>query len=114
MIRWFSVTVFGLLAAAGIVRAEDPKVEPRPVPLTRPEMKQYLEDMKERMPRIPLPELTEEEKTQLGERGASYESRLRALYLPAGSGFGGGGGSGGRENEPGMTLDYKFKTQLFW
>jgi hypothetical protein len=114
---------------------------PRPIPLTRPEMKQYLEDMKQRTPRIPLPELTEEEKTKLGERGTSYESRIRALYMPAGDSrggfFGGGGTTGGtggsrtekssttgtrsgtsgqfgRESDPAMTLDYRFKTQLFW
>jgi alkylhydroperoxidase family enzyme len=109
---------------------------PRPIPLTRPEMKQYLEDMKQRTPRIPLPELTEEEKTKLGERGTSYESRLRALYMPAGDSRGGffsggtgrsrtdggaaagtrtsGSGGFGRDNDPAMTLDYRFKTSLFW
>jgi len=77
-------------------------------------MKQLLEDMKARKPRIPLPELTEEEKAKLGERGSGYESRLRTLYMP-GSGMGGGMGGGiGGGNEPGMSLDYKFKTSLFW
>jgi alkylhydroperoxidase family enzyme len=111
--------------------------QPRPVPLTRPEMKQLIEDVKVRKPRIPLPELSAEEKARLGERGASYESRLRALYLPAGEGFGFGGGSRpaadtknatqnhaaapgtraqglGRNSDPNMTLDYPFKTELFW
>jgi AhpD family alkylhydroperoxidase len=107
-----------LLAAACAIRAEEPpktdppKSEPRPVPVTRPEVKQFLEDMKERKPRIPLPELTEEEKAKLGERGAGYESRLRALYMPGSDAR--GGFFFGRENEPGMSLDYKFKTQLFW
>jgi AhpD family alkylhydroperoxidase len=98
-------------------------------------MKQLLEDMKSRAPRIPLPELTEEEKAKLGERGASYEGRLRALYTPhesRGSFFSavsGGGrpdrGAGeasrpagtpsfGRNDDPQMTLDYRFKTSLFW
>ena len=76
------------LATAGIVKAD----EPRPVPLTRPEMKQFLEDMKARKPRIPLPELTEDEKAKLGEREIGYENRLRTLYLPEGWGFGGGAG----------------------
>src|SRR4051812_22104011 len=80
-----------MLASVGAVRGD----EPRPVPLTRPEMKQYLEDMKARKPRIPLPELTEDEKAKLGERGSEYESRLRTLYLPPGEGFGFGGGGGG-------------------
>jgi AhpD family alkylhydroperoxidase len=121
--------------AAATVQADQPSSLPRPIPLTRPEMKQLLEDMKARTPRIPLPELTEEEKAKLGERGASYEGRLRALYTPNESrgGFfsavsGGprperapGGGQqpaatsrSGRSDDPRMTLDYRFKTSLFW
>ncbi len=119
-----------MLASVGAVKGD----EPRPVPLTRPEMKQFLEDMKARKPRIPLPELTAEEKAKLGERGSSYESRLRALYLPPGEGFGFGGGNRpaaagagdapkreatpgaafGRNTDPNMSLDYAFKTELFW
>jgi alkylhydroperoxidase family enzyme len=109
-----------ILATTGAVRADDP----RPVPLTRPEMKQFLEDMKARKPRIPLPELTEDEKARLSEREVGYENRLRTLYLPEGWGFGGGGGANrpaagtnpglGRNSDPNMTLDYAFKTELFW
>jgi hypothetical protein len=91
---------------------EDPANVPLPVPLTRPELKKYLEDLKTRKSRIPLPQLTEEEMTQLGERGASYEGRLRFHYMPAGDGMGGFGF--GREPDPNMSLDYAFKTQLFW
>src|SRR5580704_15526170 len=83
-----------MLASVGAVGAD----EPRPVPLTRPEMKQFIEDMKSRKPRIPLPELTEDEKTKLGERGASYESRLRYHYMPAGEvrvGLNAGAGAAG-------------------
>ena len=87
--------------------------KPRPVPQTRPEIKQQLEDMKSRTPRIPLPPLTDAEKEKLGERGSSYEARLRALYLPA-SESRGGFGSGGREPDPNMSLDYAFKTMMFW
>ena len=116
-----------MLATTGAVLAD----EPRPVPLTRPEMKQLLEDMKARKPRIPLPELTADEKAKLGEREAGYEGRLRTLYLPEGWGFGGGGGNRpaagnaagapnpanpgfGRNTDPNMSLDYAFKTELFW
>lgn len=79
-------------------------------------MKQSLEDMKDRKPRIPLPELTAEEKEKLGERGQSYESRLRYHYLGGGEGRRGAGGGGGfgRNADPNMSLDYAFKTQLFW
>ena len=135
-------TVALVLIGAGALRAADSTSAPRPTPLTRPEMKQYLEDMKERRPRIELPDLTAEEKAKLGDREASYESRLRALYMPDsdgrgsfGGGFGGSrqssdrkgsktadgkatGGKTGRgsfgQGDPAMSLDYKFKTSLFW
>ena len=72
----------------------------------------YLEDLKARKPRIPLPDLTDEEKGKLGERAADYEARLRFHYLPAGDSRGGFGFS--REPDPNMSLDYAFKTELFW
>jgi hypothetical protein len=122
-----------ILTSNGLVKAD----EPRAVPLTRPEMKQFLEDMKARKPRIPLPELTADEKAKLGDREIGYENRLRTLYLPEGWGFGGPGGGGGnrtgaagkaaanpnapagagglgRNSDPNMSLDYAFKTELFW
>jgi hypothetical protein len=102
-----------LLTPANPARAADgPAATPLPVPLTRPELKQYLEDLKARKPRIPLPELPAEEKEKLGERGASYEGRLRYHYLPPGERRSGGGPS--REPDPKMSLDYAFKTRLFW
>jgi alkylhydroperoxidase family enzyme len=138
--RWFfQVALLVAVAAPAIAEDRAPTGQPRPIPLTRPEMKQYLEDMKGRTPRIPLPELTEEEKANLGERGGGYESRVRALYGgrndsnrgPSNTGAtnasqpsanqaganqaGGRGGFGfGRYNDPKMTLDYRFKTSLFW
>lgn len=114
-------------ALAGLARADDPVDQPLPVPLTRPEMKQALEDLKERTPRIPLPELSEDEREQLGDRADSYEARLRYHYLPstpdrgtpppvAGSSTARSGGYGelGRDPDPNMSLDYGFKVQLFW
>jgi hypothetical protein len=100
-----------VMASAGFVRAEEPGAVPRPVPLTRPEMKRNLEDMKARKPRIPLPELTAEVKAKLGDRANSYEARLRYHYLPAGEGR---GGASARASDPNMSLDYAFKTELFW
>lgn len=117
-----SLLATGLLAAAAPAFADDP----RPTPLTRPEMKRLLEDMKGRTPRIPLPPLTAEERERYGDRAdAAYESRLRTLFMPwAGGGAGGragaggplgfGGQPGGGNADPAMTLDYPFKTQLFW
>src|SRR5260370_22568233 len=73
-------------ALAVCVRAEEPASPARPVPLTRPEMKEALEALKKIKPRIPLPELTAAEKEKLGERGGGYEGRPRFHYLPAGEG----------------------------
>lgn len=103
---------------------------PRPIPATRPEMKQLLEDMKSRKLRIPLPELTDEQKAELGDRADSYETRLRYHYFAPGEGsvFGGGSrsttrtGAGSppatrdftRNADDNMSLSYAFKTRLFW
>lgn len=140
--RKFVMTLM-CLPMAGLLLADEAVPLPRTLPATRPEMKHMLEDLKQRPLRIPLPELTDKDREALGERGNSYESRLRYHYMPAneGSAFGGGnrdrggntpgggnaGGGGGRAGGPGgaprdfsrnadenMTLSYQFKTQLFW
>ncbi|MBL8819200.1 MAG: carboxymuconolactone decarboxylase family protein [Planctomyces sp.] len=116
-----------------VCQAEDPVKTPRPIPATRPEMKELLENMKVRGHRIPLPELTDEQKKEAGSRATSYEAQLRAAYVPAeeGSVFGAGrprnaqsGAPSGGNNAPrpdftrnadeNMTLSYQFKTMLFW
>jgi hypothetical protein len=101
-----------VVASAGVVRGGEPGALPLPVPLTRPEMKQALEDLKARKPRIPLPELSDEDKQQLSERAASYETRLRYHYLPKSDVRGGGWLP--HNSDPNMSLDYAFKTELFW
>jgi alkylhydroperoxidase family enzyme len=114
-----------LLALAGLAlapvpaRAADPTPAdaPRPTPVTRPDMKKMIEEMKERTPRIPLPELTDADKEKLGDRGTGYEARLRYHYLPgSGDGGRGAGGSGFSFGPTGeeATLDNTFKVQLFW
>jgi len=111
--RLFAFAVTGLvLVSAGAARAGDPGNVPLPVPLTRPEVKQALEDLKGRKPRIPLPDLSEQDRTKLGDRADNYETRLRYHYLPGGESRGGGGFS--REPDPNMSLDHAFKTMLFW
>jgi AhpD family alkylhydroperoxidase len=112
----FVLCLFAIISslASKTVVADDNGNAPRPIPLTRPEMKELLEDMKGRNPRIPLAELSAEEKAQLGERGAGYEGRLRSLYMPASEGRGSFGGFFGRDNNGEMALDYRFKTMLFW
>lgn len=100
----------------------------RPIPATRPEMKQLLEDMKSRAVRLPLPEPTTEEKELLDDRADDYESRLRYHYLieSEGSAFGSRPRTSGtgtstaatsnfrRNADENMSLTYEFKTELFW
>jgi alkylhydroperoxidase family enzyme len=118
--------VLVLFGAAVAVAADD---APRPTPVTRPAMKRMLEGMKTRQERIPLPDLTEAEKAAAAEEptALSYENRLRALYLPGTElrGYLGFGGTAPKrpnapppkvviEPDPAVTLDYGFKTRLFW
>ncbi|HWG42458.1 MAG TPA: hypothetical protein VN688_06690 [Gemmataceae bacterium] len=110
MPRIFAILAF-LTLAGSVHSADDSRAVPRPVPLTRLEVKQYLEDMKVRKPRIPLPALTEEDKRQLGERVESYEARLRHHFMPPGEKRGSGFS---RQPDPNMSLDYAFKVELFW
>ena len=110
---------FSLFTAESAFSQTPDATKPLPVPLTRPEMKQALEEMKGRKPRFELPPPTAEEIANAGDRGLTYEGRLRTVYLDGsdartGRGAGGAGGTGGRENEPGASLSYSFKTQLFW
>jgi hypothetical protein len=105
-----TVGVAALLLAP--LYGDEPATRPLPLPLTRPDMKQLLEDLKTRKPRFELPPLTDAEKEKLGERGGGYEGRLRALYMPGGGGRAGFGFS--RESDPKATLSYEFKTRLFW
>jgi hypothetical protein len=108
--RASALGLFGALALAGLGRGDEPRATPLPVPLTRPEMKQALEDLKGRKPRIPLPALSPEEEEELGPRAYNYEGRLRYHYFPGTDARGGFS----RDPDPNMTLDYAFKTELFW
>lgn len=103
------------LTLLALAPAADPLPDkPLPVPLTRPEMKQALEDLKDRTPRFPLPDLTAADRAALGERANNYEARLRYHYLPGGTAGGIGLGLGPKDADPNMTLSYAFKVKLFW
>ena len=105
----------------------------RSTPLTRPELKRLIEDVKVRVPRIPLPELTEADREKLGDQVDSYESRVKhhyfngievirpivALAAPVvNSGTSGFKPSNppafAREQDPNYSLDNAFKIELFW
>src|SRR5262245_49855143 len=98
------------LPCKGPQRSQRPET---PLLQTRPEIKKLLEDMKLHTPRIPLPELTAEEKAKLGERGGGYDGRVRSLYLNFSDGRSMAAGFS-RDPDPNMSLDYAFKTMLFW
>jgi alkylhydroperoxidase family enzyme len=114
-----STSILSLAISTACVLAADPPSDiPKAVPATRPEMKKALESLKDRTPRLPLPES--------GEGGVN-NGRMRATYLP--EGWGGGGGRGGRDRQrardgrggfgrfgqdPNSTMDFAFTTSLFW
>jgi len=123
-----NLLIVALFQAAPLPAAESGE-GPRPTPVTRPAMKRLLEDMKRRPERIPLPEPSAAEVAAAGDdaQALSYENRLRALFLPATElrGYLGFGGSAPKrpgapapkvviEPDPAVTLDYGFKTRLFW
>jgi AhpD family alkylhydroperoxidase len=105
-----SITVLSLLLTLAAPAADEPSSQPKLVPVTRPEMKQALEALKKRQPRLPLPPLTDEERALAGDRPVVNNGRMHALYLPPE--LVGRGGSRGAD--PAQTLDPTFKTRLFW
>ena len=132
-----SLTLGLMLASVAVTRGAEPENAPRPLPVTRPQMKQLIENVKVRTPRIPLPEMTAAEKEQSAGQGDNYEGRLRQHYLNGieepRTGFGGRPGQPGevpapgapgtsrtgrtrgqQEQDPSMTLDNAFKVELFW
>jgi AhpD family alkylhydroperoxidase len=91
---------------------------PKPIPRTRPEMKQLLEALKSRKPRLPLPATPA---PTLGEHTATTtlpsgqprrslvnNSRMRSHYLPE------SWHARTFRSDPNMTVDYALKTRLFW
>jgi alkylhydroperoxidase family enzyme len=101
---WMGISMLAGLTA--VVVAAEP-TQPLPVPVTRTEIKQTLENAKGTHARLPVPEPTEEEKA----KGFIVNNgRMRSLLLPAelrDTGF-------SRDPDPNMSLSNKFKTELFW
>lgn len=113
-----------LIVGASAALAQNIDTTPRPTPLTRPQMKELLEEVKHRTPRIPLPELTADDRQVLGEQADSYESRIRYHYLNGievprpinniTSSTAAGRAVRSRQQDPNFTLDNGFKIELFW
>lgn len=117
--------ILGVMTNSGIAEETSRSEKtPRPTPLTRPEMKQSLEDIKLRQPRIPLPDLTEVDRQILGERQDHYETRLKYHYLGQSQQSSRGKQRPddravstrrwSREADPNATLEHGFKVELFW
>jgi hypothetical protein len=103
----------GAALAAGLPAAlpgQEKSADPKPVPVTRQEMKQALEALKRATPRLPLPPPTGAEKERPAGQPVVNNGRMRQLHLPPEL----RGGDFARGPDPGMSLDYKFKTMLFW
>jgi AhpD family alkylhydroperoxidase len=93
------------LVLSCLVLAADPPpaADPKPVPVTREDVKQALEDHKKARPRLPLPPAD-------GPAARVNNGRFRAYYLPPefrDFGF-------SRDPDPAMTLDNTYKVKLFW
>ncbi len=117
-------TIITLLFLTHTVAAEaesQPSNTAKPVPATRPEMKAALEALKERKPRLPLPESD--------ASGNVNNGRMRAAYLPEtwNTGRWGRNSSTDAQNsrdaanrsarlrqDPNSAFDYAFTTSLFW
>jgi hypothetical protein len=106
MNRVVTLALAASLAWAGPGRAGD-AARPKDVPLTRPEMKKALDELKKRQPRLPMPPLTDKEKAD-GKR-AGGNGRMRAYYLPKEL-----HGQFPRGADDAMTLGHKTKTMFFW
>ncbi len=123
-----SIAFSGVLLPIAISVGQEESSGIRLTPLTRPEMKRLIEDVKVRAPRIPLPELTDQDREKLGDQVDSYESRVRHHYLngieparavasPATSTSGSKPPTPAvvsREQDPAYSLDNAFKIELFW
>ncbi len=111
---WISVNV-----GAQEKSQTSPNDAPNTSPLMRDEMKQVLESLKMRQPRLPFPT------TPMVEASAT-NGRFRSFYLPESwtsgprlaappaSGGTPGAAIAGRIVDPAMTLDPTFKVRLFW
>lgn len=107
---WGVLALLAPFVDSRLVQGEEASSEPKPIPVTRLEVKQALERLKFRAPRLPFPESADGGEAREGERRVANNGRMRRLYLPAEMQS---GGFSARQ-DPNMTLDYAFATELFW
>lgn len=99
-----------LLTLCGSLALAEDSAKPKPIPQTRPAMKQALDDLKKREPRLPLPPPSAEDKASGEQRRLVNNGRMRQLYL--GDLF--PRGNSGQVKDPNMTLDNAFTVEFFW
>ena len=98
---------FGVLAPFCLALAALAAKPASDIPVARPEIKQQMEELKYRQPRLPLPELTDEERAS-GESITNF-GHMRRIYLPA-SWLANYRISG----DSAMTLDSVTRSATFW
>jgi alkylhydroperoxidase family enzyme len=89
-------------------RGADSADRAKPVPSARPAVKQALEALKSREPRLPLPPPTDEERKAAGDRPLVNNGRMQAIYLPTAWRLAKWG------PDPAMTLDSALTVECFW
>lgn len=97
-----------IAASSGLAQADDTSSTPKAVPLTRPAMKSALDDLKDREPRLPLPDV--EEIDPEDGRPRANNGRMRELYLPEEL----TSARSARREDPNLKFDYRFSVMLFW
>ncbi|HUY89486.1 MAG TPA: hypothetical protein VMV10_12195 [Pirellulales bacterium] len=107
----FVLAHLALWAGATALHGEEPASEtPNAIPHTRPAIKQALEALKERQPRLPLPPLTDAERAS-GGRPSVNNGRMAAYYLPA-SWRPARAPRGSSKSD--SAIDYALATECFW
>ncbi len=100
---------------AAIGSAETPSNEPKVIPSNREEMKNALNALKQRKPRLPVPSAAEAAATNTDARPSPFGSvtngRARKYYLPD-AWFANEQSLGSTDSK--QLVDYKLKTQCFW
>jgi alkylhydroperoxidase family enzyme len=104
-------SLVGVVLASPLA-AEEPSEQPKSVPVTREEVKEALDQLKNRKPRFPRREPADPERARAREGQGNVEGAGRRG--PGGRGGFGGGGGLFRGDDPVMNLEYAFATELFW
>ena len=109
----FLLPTLVVMAFGSRLPADEPSDQPKIVPVTRDDVKEALDQLKNRKPRFPRREPAEGERAARPRDG---QGNAEGGGRRGGGGRGGFGGGGGlsRGDDPVMSLDHAFATELFW